>query len=432
MIEDEQYEIIRCIHRSEGTRVYQVRHTGLDTIRIMKQIDKDKGSSNRVSYEARLLCGLRHPGIPILYDYREDEDSVCLIEEYIRGVSLAEHLVSKRALNMNDAIRYIVEIGDILEYLHTRRPYPILYRDLKPEHIILREDHPVLIDYDVALLSGAAGEIRIAGTPGHSAPEQFEGSKLDESCDLYALGMVAKELIKATGEKTGRKAARLIHDATSANPADRPQSLQKWCDELKKTGADGEEGCLCKRISVMGTDNGVGTTHIAISLCVVLNHMGCRAVYIDKSQSNATQYILRNRPEYFGRDGFIYHGDFAGIANCGPAIVERELPDGIHIVDCGTDQTKAEDADIILYVCSSRAWRRVEPRVETAGQNCCYSIINPPDIAAGIRLARELGKRTYAFPMDKDPFSVTRGKLRLFEDILSREGIRFRGRKVKI
>ena len=166
----------------------------------------------------------------------------------------------------------------------------------------------------------------------------------------------------------------------------------------------------------------MGTTHVSISLCTVLNHLGHKAFYIDKSRGTVMEHILRNRPEYAGRDGIIYHGDFAGVMYKGPCLVKQELPVGIHIIDCGTDPKEADEADVVLCVCSTRAWHDGRPMDELIRQPHTYPILNPPNIAEGIRFARELGRRVYAFPVDKDPFSLTRDKIRIFSGILKKEG----------
>src|SRR5204862_4957802 len=75
----------------------------------------------------------------------------------------------------------------------------VIHRDLKPDNIILRGgDAPVLIDFGVALLAGKQ-ENPGAGTPAYMAPEQTRGRNVDARADLYALGVIAHEML--TGKR---------------------------------------------------------------------------------------------------------------------------------------------------------------------------------------------------------------------------------------
>src|SRR5262249_38894186 len=74
----------------------------------------------------------------------------------------------------------------------------LIHRDLKPDNVILRGgDAPVLIDFGVALLAGAQHRPG-TGTPAYMAPEQERGDRLDARADLYALGVMAHEMLTGT------------------------------------------------------------------------------------------------------------------------------------------------------------------------------------------------------------------------------------------
>ena len=87
--------------------------------------------------EADLLKNLNHPGIPLIYDIDEDDDFIYMIEEFIQGDSLEDFILHQDYISQELIIEYGIQLCDILDYLHHITPYPILYQDLKPEHIIL-------------------------------------------------------------------------------------------------------------------------------------------------------------------------------------------------------------------------------------------------------------------------------------------------------
>ena len=424
MTSQKQYIRQQCIHESEDTRVYLVKHRILKDTGIEKCICRTSPRAQSLVKEAKILRQLNCPQIPRLYDYREDDNEVCLTEEYIEGTSLAQYLTVRENIPLETAIGIICGVGEILCSLHSHRPYPVLYLDLKPEHIILKEDKPFLIDFGMAAVLNANTAPYIGGTPDYAAPEQLEGGKVDERSDLYALGQVAKRLMSLSSEGDTLKIRSLINRAIAVDPNDRPKDVGIWLREWKRIKPGDREGDHThKRIAVIGTDRGVGTTHIAICACVALNHMGIKAIYVDKSNSNGTQCILRNRREFVEREGLIYHGSFMGAVAYGPAIAETTLPDGTYIFDCGNDAAAVYDADMYLYVCGTRPWRDIRYKKELVGDPHCYLMLNPPNRAEGVKMARVIGQRLYAFPLDADPFGITREKQRLFGKIFTKEGL---------
>jgi serine/threonine protein kinase len=86
----------------------------------------------------------------------------------------------------------------------------VIHRDLKPDNIILRgSDTPVLIDFGVALLAGARQQAGI-GTPAYMAPEQARGRHVDQRADLYALGVIAYEMLVGERPELPRTVSRFM------------------------------------------------------------------------------------------------------------------------------------------------------------------------------------------------------------------------------
>lgn len=100
--------------------------------------------------EADLLKDLKHPGIPLIYDIDEDDTTLYIVEEYIPGESLDRMMVHPENISQELILKIGFELCDILDYLHHTAPYPILYQDLKPEHIIVCGNQVKLIDFGIA------------------------------------------------------------------------------------------------------------------------------------------------------------------------------------------------------------------------------------------------------------------------------------------
>lgn len=154
--------------------------------------------------EVSLLASLNHPAIPKIYDFFSDGDFSYLILELIRGRDL-ESLLREQGGPLPPAavVHWAVEICDVLHYLHTRTPAPIVFRDMKPSNVMLNEhDHVVLVDFGIAKIFRGEQRGTMIGTEGYAPPEQYRGIATPRG-DIYALGATMHHLLTGadpTGE----------------------------------------------------------------------------------------------------------------------------------------------------------------------------------------------------------------------------------------
>ena len=160
-----------------------------------------------VTREAEMLQRLRHPMLPVVYEVFQ-EDGWYLAMEYIQGITLREYVERNGYVRERQACVWTDELLDVLGYLHTRKP-PVIYRDLKPDNIMVCSDgHLRLVDFGAACRQefGVASDGLMAATPGYGAPEQFgrtgDGIRADERSDIYALGKVLYYMV--TGSDPAR------------------------------------------------------------------------------------------------------------------------------------------------------------------------------------------------------------------------------------
>ncbi len=188
--------------------------------------------------ELNCLQELQHPGIPQVLEHRREEASYQLVLSYIEGKSLKTILQENKGLEPGEAVSLLRQLGEILHYLHSQKP-PILYRDLKPEHIMVDSDGQVhLLDFDGAMPMGKIGE-RI-GNPRFSAPEQFVSqAKVDERSDIYAFGRIAELVFKqlpaaALTEGEQRKWKRFFKRCTKETKEKRYRDMKAVLRELQR------------------------------------------------------------------------------------------------------------------------------------------------------------------------------------------------------
>lgn len=175
---------------------------------ILKVLRPDVAASvgrQRFEHEVRIAAQLAHPHIVPLLDSGDADGLLYFVMPRIPGETLRERLKRSGELPVMDAMRLLRDIADALMHAHAAG---VVHRDLKPENILCSGDHAFLLDFGIAQWERATGEERITGhglaigTPRYMAPEQAAGRAVDHRADLYAWGLVAREMLLG-GRSTG-------------------------------------------------------------------------------------------------------------------------------------------------------------------------------------------------------------------------------------
>ncbi len=419
----EKYEEVRVIYESTASLVVLVRHVKLDHERIIKRVAKssyDMASESGSVREALILLNLRHPNIPILYDLDEDEDYYYIVEEYIVGESMADYLYLHQSISHSELIQIAIVLYDVLDYLHNLKT-PICYQDVKLEHIFLSNGRIVLIDYGIATyLKG--NEHATYATLSYASDMQLIG-KCDTSSDIYNTKVALKRIYDSGRQKRDFEIERLLNVNNNLSAAEEKSKWLLLSDKKNMTKKH-----LDSKVAVVGNDKGIGVSHIAIALTCYLNNIGVVSYYqecsdnsIDNyhSDNNIEKIMLRDKSFNEG-DNIIYHDCFKGIRQVGEAIEDNYLPPkGLIVGDVGTNVSLAMRFDAVVYVISSRIYKSNEIDDIVSNPNTVV-IINPKSIGIGVEVAKLIGKRVYSFPIDEDPFAITKTKDKALGQIVKR------------
>jgi tetratricopeptide (TPR) repeat protein len=207
----DRYEVLRQIGRGGMGAVYEAIDRRLGHRVALKQTlvsgFSEEAAPLRRAFEreARILAGLRHPALPVVSDYFQDDTAQYLVMQYIPGDDLAELQLQRGApFDVALVLAWADTLLDLLEYLHTQ-DLPVLHRDIKPQNLKLTpRGEIVLLDFGLARGSHSprsrattSGSL-IAYTPQYAPLEQIRGLEIDARSDLYALAATLHHLL--TGE----------------------------------------------------------------------------------------------------------------------------------------------------------------------------------------------------------------------------------------
>ncbi|KAJ1929206.1 cAMP-dependent protein kinase catalytic subunit [Tieghemiomyces parasiticus] len=190
------YELQVTLGTGTFGRVYLCRkhHTSeYFAMKVLRKIDVVKLKQvEHINSEREILNQVRFPFIVHLHDTFQDQVSLYMLQEYVMGGELFTHL-RKAGRFPNDVTRfYAAEILLAIEYLHTK---DIIYRDLKPENLLLdRRGHIKITDFGFAK-KVADRTWTLCGTPEYLAPEIIQSKGHGKAVDWWALGILIYEML---------------------------------------------------------------------------------------------------------------------------------------------------------------------------------------------------------------------------------------------
>jgi serine/threonine protein kinase len=200
-----RYEVVRTLGSGGMGTVIEVADRALDNEAIALKLlyphlAQERTSFARFRNEVLVARRLSHPNIVRLYDIGNAGGGYYYISmEYLPGGSLSRQIYEKRrdTLSFAETLRILREIAAGIGYAHRSG---VVHRDLKPDNILLGDRGEVKVtDFGLArtlyIDKGFTDTGEAVGTPYYMAPEQLRGDKVDGRCDIYALGLIAFEMV---------------------------------------------------------------------------------------------------------------------------------------------------------------------------------------------------------------------------------------------
>ncbi|MCM1568515.1 MAG: serine/threonine protein kinase [Roseburia sp.] len=198
-----RYRLIRLLGKGGAAAVYLARDRRSGKYRAVKELRKGRRTWAET---AAMLQDLYHPGLPRVWETIAGQgETVYVVMDYVEGVSLGRLLQEAGPQSAPQVIEWGKQLCRILIYLHSRKP-PLLYRDLKPDNIMLQADGMLkLIDFGTIMQGGGRQRNDCLGTRGYAAPEQYvRRGRLDQRTDIYCLGVTLHRLLTGCQPARGR------------------------------------------------------------------------------------------------------------------------------------------------------------------------------------------------------------------------------------
>ncbi|HVH48123.1 MAG TPA: serine/threonine-protein kinase [Labilithrix sp.] len=207
-----KYKVVRllgeggmgCVYQGEQMLGTTARKVAVKTLH--KHLSHDESIKARFKREVGTVAALEHPNTIQVFDFGTMEDgTLYIVMEFVQGRSVADVLEKDGAMPPERVLNILRQVAGSLEEAHG---HGIVHRDLKPDNVVLAEragqkDWVEVLDFGIAKRSSEhdpneaklTQQGMVLGTPPYMSPEQFTGQPVDVRSDIYALGVMAYEML---------------------------------------------------------------------------------------------------------------------------------------------------------------------------------------------------------------------------------------------
>lgn len=324
---DNRYTIIREIDRGGMSIIYLAHDNRLKKDIVIKEIlpanqrktgkkISDEDLLDCLKQEWRLLVLLDHYSIPNIYDVIDKNGHIYVVMDYIPGESLIKKLDREGRCSAKEVIDWGIQLAEILQYLHTCNREPVIYRDMKPDNVMLTPDNKIkLIDFGTAIsasieIEDSNGNSKNYGTKEYAAPEQKRNKITNEKTDIFSLGVTLYKLVigGVIKDNTKLKSIReidpslpegleyILEKCLKVDPRERYDSVSELLYDLKNINKLTKEyrKKIIKQMSLFLISLMLFCTSIVIT---IIGYNGCRSIKLNNYKE------MINEANYYFADG---------------------------------------------------------------------------------------------------------------------------------
>lgn len=258
-----RYQILEKIGEGGMGSLYLARDPAIDrlvAIKLLRRGFDTDALRERFAREARAAGRLRHPHIVTIFDVGEHDGDPFIAMEFLAGETLGELVRHGAGLSLSRRLKLIEELCDGLAYAHRAG---LVHRDIKPANLMVDAEGVLkILDFGIVRVgdSGMTQAGVLVGTINYMSPEQVLGTGVDHRSDIFAVGLVAYELLSGRQAFVGTmndgllrripnveieplasvvagldaEVITIIEQALQKEPADRYQDLARMRNDLAR------------------------------------------------------------------------------------------------------------------------------------------------------------------------------------------------------
>jgi len=299
----DRYHVLSKLGEGGMGQVYLAEHVRMGRKSALKVMNpamvKDADAISRFNREAANASHLNHPNVADVYDFGETSDGIIyLAMEFVDGPPLRRLIEEQGPLSPQRASLIVRQTADALAAAHDMG---IVHRDLKPDNIMIARDRDggdvvKVVDFGIAKAAdNAAQKVTktglVVGTPEYMSPEQLAGDKLDGRSDIYALGLVAFNML------TGKLPfpADTVQESMIMRLTESPRKLAEMRPDIAWSGD--VQACLDKALARDANARYAAATEFGRSLSLALEQMAAPASGLAARPSGARPEGVREPRE---------------------------------------------------------------------------------------------------------------------------------------
>jgi serine/threonine-protein kinase len=198
---DGRYKYIEKIGKGAFGTVLLMQDEVVDERLILKflnpNVSSDEEMMKRFVHELRYSRKITHRNVIRIYDFLNLQGSYAISMEYFPSHTLSGEIPNNKPMDMKKALKFSRDMATGMNVAHQAG---VIHRDLKPANILVNEEGLLkIVDFGVAA-AASSGDTQLTktgyviGSPKYMAPEQILGKKVDETADVYSIGVIMYEM----------------------------------------------------------------------------------------------------------------------------------------------------------------------------------------------------------------------------------------------